>query len=102
MSAAASVHTTGINWLSVGSLMLGFCVAVGGGVGFVIKRVDRNHDRTQTFVTEQVTTISATLAGRLDRIDTHLAEQDRTVFAQNERLARVEGRLQIPVAPSSP
>jgi hypothetical protein len=97
--AVAVVHTTGINWLSVGSLMIAFCVAVGGGVGFVIKRVDRNHDRTQAFVTDQVTTISTTLAGRLDRIDIHLAEQDKTVFAQNERLARVEGRLQIPGGP---
>lgn len=99
MLAAATVHTAGINWLSVGSLMLGFVVAVSAGIGFVIKRVDRNHDLTQSFVTDQVTMISSALSGRLDRIDAHLLAQDRTVFQQNERLARVEGRLQLPIPP---
>ncbi len=95
MLATAAVHTTGINLVSVGTLLLGVFVAVGSGIAFVLKRLDRNRDKTETFVTTQVTAVSSALSGRLDRIDTHLADQDKTVAAQNERLARVEGRLLI-------
>lgn len=99
MIAETAVHTTGINFVSVGTLIIAFCVAVGTGVGFILKRLDRNRDRTEHFVTEQVTTVSHSLSGRLDHIDSHLADQDRTVSQQNERLARVEGRLSVPPPP---
>jgi hypothetical protein len=101
MLAASAVHTTGVNWTSVGTLMIAFVVAVGGGVGFIIKRLDRNRDRTEIFVTSQVSGVTSAVAGRLDRIDQHLAAQDLTVAGQNERLARVEGRLLIPPATDS-
>lgn len=93
---AAAVHTTGINIVSVGTLIVAFVTAIGAAAGFILKRLDRNRDRTERFVTGAVDRVSSALTGRLDRIDSHLADQDHTVAAQNERLARVEGRLLTP------
>jgi hypothetical protein len=95
MITMQTVHTAGVNFVSVGTLIISFVVAICGAAGFILKRLDRNRDKTETFVTGQVSQVSLALSGRLDRIDRHLADQDRSVAQQNERLARVEGRLLV-------
>lgn len=91
--AATTVHATGVNWVGISPIIIAVITSIGLAVGFILKRLDRNRDRTEKFVTGQVSGVTEAVAGRLDRIDIHLMEQDKTVSLQNERLARVEGQL---------
>jgi hypothetical protein len=87
--AATAVHTEGVNWESTGALLSGIGVLIMTAAGYVAKRSDARNAGIQ----HQVETVAAALASRMDKIDSHLDQQDRTVAQQGERLARVEGQL---------
>lgn len=98
MLAVATVHTAGVNIESLTIIVCSILGTVGGGVAWIVKVISGNRAKTQAFIVSQVQAVTSSLTGRLDTLDQHLAEQDKTVFAQNERLARVEGRLSVPPA----
>jgi uncharacterized membrane-anchored protein YhcB (DUF1043 family) len=93
MLGSQAVHTTGLNWDSLLVITCAIVTVVGSALGFIIRTLRSNRDRTEQFIQAQVHNVTDALAGRLDRVDEHLLDQDRAVSLQNERLAKVEGQL---------
>lgn len=86
----AAVHTTGVNWQSVGTI-IGAVTAVLGLIGGWINRtIERHRKDTKA----QITEIAGSLATRLDTFDRHLSKQDDDLHNVSERVARLEGPLE--------
>lgn len=88
-----TVHTAGINWESVGTLVLAFVVAVGGAARWIISRVDRKRARTEKFVTEKVDQVAGILDVKLSSITEHLGSQDAKIDDTRDRVLHIEGKL---------
>jgi hypothetical protein len=100
MLAETIVHTAGVNWSALTVQIGGITVAIFAAATYVTSRQARARDLIRQNITEQVTRVTSgfqenitALGMRLDRIDHHLSDQDRSIASQGERLARVEGRL---------
>lgn len=102
--ATATVHTTGINWTSVGTIAGTILGSVGGAARYVVSRVEQARIRAQganeKFVTTLVGQVTTLVDLRLEQINGHLADQDRKqaglsaqVADVRERTGRIEGRL---------
>jgi uncharacterized membrane-anchored protein YhcB (DUF1043 family) len=93
MIAEALVHTNGINWESLGTIVIAFVVAVGGGVGFVVKRMDKGRARTEKFVREQVEDVATILDVKLTMIQDTVDKQGGKIDDTRDRVLRIEGKL---------
>ena len=87
----AAVHTTGVNWESILTVILSLTTVVGGFTGWLFRRLDRNRSRSESFVRDQIKVVSDALSHRLDAVDRHLEQQDRQVDNVSTRVARLEG-----------
>jgi hypothetical protein len=85
----ADVHTTGVNWESVGTIV-GSVTAVLTLVGhWVNSRVEAHRKATSG----QIQEIAKALTTRLDHFDNHLDAQDRGLQEVSVRVARLEGPM---------
>jgi hypothetical protein len=102
--AAAVVHTTGINWQSVGTIAGSVLASVGGAAKYVASRVEKSRkaaqDQTEKFVGDQVGQVAGILDVKLSQISATLRKQDeaqRQIAVQmsdvRDRTARIEGQL---------
>lgn len=64
--ASVPVHTTGVNWGSVLTIIGGTVAAFIGAVSFLDARQRRRQDDTKTQITDAVTGLSAVLVERLE------------------------------------
>lgn len=90
----AAVHTTGINWTSVGTIIgsvLGGMTAVLTALAkWINSRVAEHRDSTAA----QIERIANALGGRLDRFESKLDATDEKLDGVNLRVGRLEGPLQ--------
>lgn len=104
LTTVPTVHTTGINWTSVGTLATTIVASVAGAARYVVGRVERARVRErgqqEKFVSDLVGSVSNVVDLKLGQVNEHLADQDRRlerVSAQvadvRERTGRIEGRL---------
>lgn len=84
------VHTTGVNWQSVGTIIGCIVAALGLVSGWINSTIERHRKDTSARVEE----MSRAIGGRLDKFDGHLDEQDRSLQAVGERVSRLEGPVQ--------
>lgn len=101
---AQVVHTSGINWASVGTIAASVLGSVGGAARYVVSRVEHSRVLAQAanekFVRGLVADVTKVVDLKLDEVGKHLAAQDRQQQATavqvadvRERAARIEGRL---------
>lgn len=83
----ADVHTTGVNWESVGTIV----GSVTGVLTIVGHWINSKVDKHRKATSGQIDQIAHALTTRLDRFDTHMDEQDRELQKVSVRLARLEG-----------
>lgn len=86
------LSNSGLNWGTV----LAFFVAVGGGVAWVVRRIDRNRQRMERFVSDQVRSVASILDVKLEGISQHLSDQDARLADTRDRVIRLEGKLDSP------
>jgi hypothetical protein len=85
----ADVHTTGVNWESVGTIV-GSVTAVLGLVGhWINSRVEAHRKSTSG----QIQEIATALTTRLNHFDDHLDAQDKGLQDVSVRVARLEGPM---------
>lgn len=84
-----SVHTTGVNWESVGTIV-GSVTAVLGLVGHWINVKVEGHRKATS---GQIQEIARALTSRLNRFDDHLDAQDQGLQEVSVRVARLEGPM---------
>ena len=100
----ATVHTTGINWTSVGTIAGTILGSVGGAARYVVSRVEHSRADAQAmsekFVTRLVAQVTAIVDLKVNQVNEHLADQDRRtdqvsrqVSDVRDRTARIEGQL---------
>lgn len=84
---SSAVHTTGINWTSLATIVGMLSSIIGGFTAWIIKRGERNRE----LVYKRIEKVAETLGSRLDRMDEHLDRQDGHVGRLGQRVARLEG-----------
>lgn len=87
MISLTTVHTTGVNWVSVSTIVGAVAAVVGLSGNYVGKKIDAHRKQTLG----HIETIAKALTGRLDRFDDHLHTQDARLQSVSERMARLEG-----------
>jgi adenylosuccinate lyase len=102
--AVQVVHTSGVNWESVGAIGTLVVAIVGGFVTWLQRTMSksRDEDRKTTLAQvklltdgslAQVKLLTDALTDNMKSLSTHLDAQDVTVGQQGRDLARIEGRL---------
>lgn len=101
---AMVVHTTGVNWESIGVISTVVLTVSGAAARWITRRVEKNREITR----EQITTIGRSLTGELEQVNTkleatngHLERQGQDIRKVSERVANVEGRLSVVPPPKS-
>lgn len=101
---ATVVHTTGINWESIGVISTIVLTVSGGAAKWITGRVERNRETTR----DQITAIGKALKDelgqvnvKLEKTNEHLQSQGLDIRKVSERVATVEGKLSVvPPAPT--
>jgi len=98
--AVQAVHTTGINWASVGTIAGSVLTSVGGGARYIVARVEHSRKLAEKSNQAAVAAVTVTVNLKLDQIGKQLAAQDqrqeqtgRLLTDVRERAARIEGQL---------
>jgi hypothetical protein len=104
LTVAPVVHTTGINWDSVGVISGIITVVMGGLAKYILNAFSKARAEERATTLEQVKLITdgslaqvklmtEAMGSRMDQVDSHLTSQDVTVAQQGRDLSRIEGRM---------
>lgn len=85
MVSMGTVHTSGTNWESIGTLVTSFVLCAIGVARYITTRADRSRERTERFISAKVTEITEALT------DHHLQEFKHTRRRRYGGASRLSG-----------
>lgn len=86
---ATTVHTTGINWLSLLSIIGTLTTVVGGFTSWIVHRIERQ----RRLFLAQIEDLSKGLEAHLIRIQELAEGYNDKIGSLSQSLARIEGKL---------
>lgn len=98
--AQSTVHVA-TDWPAFGLFFLGLIGTVGGGVAWVIRRMDRNREDWKAFVQHEVQLATEELKTQVSRLASVTDDNSRELREQGKAIARIEGRLGTNTGPAT-
>lgn len=99
MLASGQVVRVATDWTAFGLFFVALASLFGAFVGFVLRRMDRNRDKWQAFVQQEVGEVRTELLAHMGQLASSVAANTGTLTRQGEAIARIEGRLSTGLPP---